>query len=47
LLNVAMATFEALQQLRTPEEMAAMRGKPVEELLPFWERAVRRNTSNG
>jgi small subunit ribosomal protein S5 len=47
LLNVAMATFEALQQLRTPEEMAAMRGKPVEELLPFWERAVRRNSSNG
>jgi small subunit ribosomal protein S5 len=47
LLNVAMATFEALQQLRTPEEMAEMRGKPVEELLPFWERAARRNSSNG
>ena len=47
LLNVAMATFEALQQLRTPEEIAEMRGKPVEEVLPFWERAARRNTSNG
>jgi small subunit ribosomal protein S5 len=47
LLNVAMATFEALQQLRTPEEIAEMRGKPIEEVLPFWERAARRNTSNG
>lgn len=47
LLNVAMATFEALQQLRTPEEMAAMRGKPVEDLLPFWERAARRDRNNG
>jgi small subunit ribosomal protein S5 len=47
LLNVAMATFEALQQLRTPEEIAEMRGKPLEEVLPFWERAARRNTSNG
>ena len=42
LLNVAMATFSALEQLRTPEEIAAVRGKPVEELLPFWERAARR-----
>jgi small subunit ribosomal protein S5 len=47
LLNVAMATFEALQQLRSPEEMAAMRGKPVEDLLPFWERAARRKQDNG
>lgn len=41
LLNVTMATLEALQSLRSPQEMAAMRGKPVEELLPFWERAAR------
>jgi len=38
LLNVTMATLKALEQLRTPQEMASMRGKPAEELLPFWER---------
>ncbi len=47
LLNVAMATFEALQQLRTPQEIAEMRGKPVEDVLPFWERAARRGGGNG
>jgi small subunit ribosomal protein S5 len=41
LLNVTMATLEALHALRSPQEMARMRGKPVEELLPFWERAAR------
>ena len=41
LLNVTMATLEALHSLRSPQEMARMRGKPVEELLPFWERAAR------
>lgn len=40
MLNVAMATFEALQMLRTPTETAAMRGKEVEDVLPFWERAA-------
>ncbi|MDX1993796.1 MAG: 30S ribosomal protein S5 [bacterium] len=39
LLNVAMATVAALEQLRTAEELAAMRGKPVDEMRPFWERA--------
>jgi small subunit ribosomal protein S5 len=44
LLNVTMATLSALQALRSPHEMAAMRGKKPEELLPFWERAaMRRN----
>ncbi|HLU10412.1 MAG TPA: 30S ribosomal protein S5 [Oceanobacillus sp.] len=38
LLNVAMATLTALEQLRSAEEMAAMRGKPVDEVRPFWER---------
>jgi small subunit ribosomal protein S5 len=38
LLNVTMATLAALQQLRTPEQMASIRGKNVEELKPFWER---------
>ncbi len=37
-LNVAYATMEALGALKSPEEEAARRGKPVDELLPFWER---------
>ena len=37
-LNVVKATFDALSQLKSPEEAAAMRGKPVKDLLPFWER---------
>jgi small subunit ribosomal protein S5 len=45
LLNVAMATFNALEQLRTPQDIAAMRGKDVEDLLPFWERAARRKAN--
>jgi small subunit ribosomal protein S5 len=42
LLNVAMATLEALQSLHTSQEMASMRGKSVDDVLPFWERAARR-----
>ena len=38
LLNVAMATVDALTELRSPEELARMRGKPTEEVRPFWER---------
>ena len=37
-LNVVMATFDALDRLRSPQTEAARRGKKVEELLPFWER---------
>lgn len=37
-LNVVMATFAALDQLKSPQVEAARRGKRVEELLPFWER---------
>jgi len=37
-LNVVKATFLALDQLKSPEVEAARRGKPVKELLPFWER---------
>ena len=37
-LNVVKATFEALDQLKSPEQEAARRGKPVKDLLPFWER---------
>jgi small subunit ribosomal protein S5 len=38
LLNVAMATMKALTELRSAEELAAMRGKDVNEVRPFWER---------
>lgn len=37
-LNVVKATFDALSQLKSPVEEAARRGKPVKDLLPFWER---------
>jgi small subunit ribosomal protein S5 len=37
-LNVVMATFDALNGLRSSQMEAARRGKKVEELLPFWER---------
>ncbi len=37
-LNVVMATFDALHQLRSAQQEAARRGKKVEDLLPFWER---------
>lgn len=37
-LNVVKATFDALSQLKLPEEEAAKRGKPARDLLPFWER---------
>jgi small subunit ribosomal protein S5 len=37
-LNVVMATFEALDSLKSPAQEAIRRGKPVEELMPFWER---------
>lgn len=38
LLNVVYATMDALDQLRTPEQVAAMRGKSVKDVTPFWER---------
>jgi small subunit ribosomal protein S5 len=37
-LNVVQATLQALDALKSPQEEAARRGKPVEELLPYWER---------
>jgi len=37
-LNVVQATFQALDNMKSPQEEAARRGKPVSELLPFWER---------
>lgn len=37
-LNVVKATFLALESLKSPEEQAARRGKPVKDMMPFWER---------
>jgi small subunit ribosomal protein S5 len=37
-LNVVQATFHALDQLKSPQEEAARRGKNVKDVLPFWER---------
>ena len=37
-LNSVQATLLALDELKSPKEEAARRGKTVEELLPFWER---------
>jgi small subunit ribosomal protein S5 len=37
-LNVVMGTFDALDQMRSPQSEAARRGKQVHEVLPFWER---------
>lgn len=38
LLNVAMATVEALQQLKSPQLLADMRNKPIREVTPVWAR---------
>jgi small subunit ribosomal protein S5 len=37
-LNVVFATVEALDSLKTPQEQAALRGKAVNDVMPFWER---------
>lgn len=37
-LNIVKATFNALEQIKSPEEEAFRRGKPVQELMPFWVR---------
>ncbi len=37
-LNVVQATLQALDALKSPQGEAARRGKPVEEMLPYWER---------
>ncbi|MGQ9627954.1 MAG: 30S ribosomal protein S5 [Anaerolineae bacterium] len=38
ILNVVKATMEGLKKLKDVEEEARIRGKPVEELVPFWRR---------
>jgi len=37
-LNAVQATLQALDSLKSPQEEATRRGKPVEELMPYWER---------
>ncbi len=43
LLNVVKATMQALEKLRSVEEIAAVRGKKPEEVLPFWDRRKKRH----
>ena len=38
ILNVVQATMDALDNLKSIEQQAAIRGKKTEDLLPFWER---------
>jgi small subunit ribosomal protein S5 len=35
-LNIVIATLKGLRQLRTPEEVAALRGVPLSEVRPVW-----------
>jgi len=42
-LNVVQATFDALDQLKSPQEEANNRGKSVADVLPFWERRKHTN----
>ena len=37
-LNVVSATMQALDQLKSPKQLASERGIPVERVLPYWER---------
>ncbi len=38
LLNVTMATIDALEQLKSPEKLAEIRGVPVKHVTPVWMR---------
>jgi small subunit ribosomal protein S5 len=38
LLNVTMATIDALEQLKSPEELAEIRGVPLKHVTPVWMR---------
>jgi small subunit ribosomal protein S5 len=40
ILNVVHATMNGLDQLKSPEEEAARRGKSPKDLIPFWDRSV-------
>jgi small subunit ribosomal protein S5 len=41
MLNIVQATFDALSQLKSPQTVAAERGKDVVDVTPFWERRKR------
>jgi small subunit ribosomal protein S5 len=36
--NVVMATIDALDQLKSIDDLATMRGKDPKEVKPFWDR---------
>ena len=38
MLNVVSATMQALDQLKSPQQVAAERGIPVEKVVPYWGR---------
>ena len=38
ILNVVLATMDALDSLMSPDEVAARRGKSPKDLTPFWDR---------
>jgi small subunit ribosomal protein S5 len=38
MLNVVAATFKALESLKSPEEEARRRGRPIEAVTPYWLR---------
>jgi small subunit ribosomal protein S5 len=38
MLNVVAATFKALESLKSPEEEARRRGRPIEAVSPYWLR---------
>ena len=38
ILNVVRATFNALDQLKSPNDQANYRGKPLDQVKPYWER---------
>src|SRR5512132_3956589 len=35
-LNVVFATIEALEHLKSPQDVAALRGKNAKDVMPFW-----------
>jgi small subunit ribosomal protein S5 len=37
-LNVVYATMDALDQLKSPQDIATLRGKSPKDVIPFWER---------
>jgi small subunit ribosomal protein S5 len=41
MLNVALATLKCLQALKSGQELAAMRGKNADDMVPFWVAAER------